>query len=561
VEQQNSILNSKDLSNSEDENTLRKKVGQLQTTVDLLKGEKDSNIAKIVALEKKLKQIEIENENLYDNLEKSSIKMVDFDKMKLESDKVHSELQAQLLHYEKFSKVVDDLTAENEMKSKRIEDLEIHIDQLCFKLKDAVKCQTETSLSSSDDIVDHLNQQIMTLQNQLLDEQQQQHVIKNENAVITKDLTETVNRLKKSKLENENLTKECESLGCELQQKQDMVSKLTSDVALLNDELDNALNQIQELTEALDEASNNVNHEDIESLKSDIISLQNELKVNTNLLEISESKCVMLENRLENDVIHTDTLQNLEEKCVRLNERIETLSNDCQNYQDEVEKLITENKLKQDVIVELENKVSESDKIAAQEQQIFIKAAEIEMNNLQNKIMDLTNHNTRLNDELSSLEITIKQLNKNLTNLEYEIIQKDLQLNEKSKTLEKLQSQAQSNQSQFDKLKDFEKLMEKYAKQEEKLSNYKSHLENLNKNLTKSNEENTLLEENLEQLKKDVEVKMKEKDDRIAHLDKLKLTKDQLASFKKLKSEHKKYADDNKVMKKQLIGLNKVYDR
>jgi len=51
-----------------------------------------------------------------------------------------------------------------------------------------------------------------------------------------------------------------------------------------------------------------------------------------------------------------------------------------------------------------------------------------------------------------------------------------------------------------------------------------------------------------------------EKDKRIAHLETTKLTQDQLNKIKAVKEERKRLSEDNKVMKKQLQQLKKVYD-
>jgi DNA gyrase/topoisomerase IV subunit A len=50
------------------------------------------------------------------------------------------------------------------------------------------------------------------------------------------------------------------------------------------------------------------------------------------------------------------------------------------------------------------------------------------------------------------------------------------------------------------------------------------------------------------------------KDQRIAHLEKHKLTKEHLEMIQKLKDERKKYQEDNKTMKRQLTDLKKAYE-
>ena len=64
----------------------------------------------------------------------------------------------------------------------------------------------------------------------------------------------------------------------------------------------------------------------------------------------------------------------------------------------------------------------------------------------------------------------------------------------------------------------------------------------------------------LEEYKAEMVAALAVKDQRIAHLEVSKLTKEQMEKIKQLKDEHKQSREDVKTMKKQLVQLKKAYD-
>ena len=78
--------------------------------------------------------------------------------------------------------------------------------------------------------------------------------------------------------------------------------------------------------------------------------------------------------------------------------------------------------------------------------------------------------------------------------------------------------------------------------------------------LIAANEHCAVSESMLEALRSDMASRLEEKDRRIEHLDRHKLTKDQLEKINKVKQDRTRLQEDNKVMKKQLVELKQAFD-
>jgi hypothetical protein len=144
---------------------------------------------------------------------------------------------------------------------------------------------------------------------------------------------------------------------------------------------------------------------------------------------------------------------------------------------------------------------------------------------------EITDLKSSLHESQSSSEFEISSLNEQI-----EILQQNVS------TLEDRLSAKQTEIGQLE----LEELKNEFEE--------KSHVYlNLRKAYSK-------LESEYQKFKVEMEDLIEQKDARIEHLDKSKLTKDQMAKISKLKQDSKKNAEDNKVMKRQLIDLKNAYE-
>lgn len=304
----------------------------------------------------------------------------------------------------------------------------------------------------------------------------------------------------------------------------------------LNTELDQASQQIQELTDALIEAENLTKHEtssdnmdrveQIESLKEELSKLQA-------ASELANDRINQLEAKLARTVEERDDLHyqiatlkkdvmNRDDSIAQL--RLEISAHTVTTGDGEKDQLLAEMNTLQETNWELENRMntieseaktlreqlSDYDKASAREQELIMKAAESEMSILRTKLQDTESSLSKTKEDIASLTTKCHKF-------ETELLEKE----------------------------------DAIAQAENELYNLQSQLKE--KGDDNSNESSSA---DILKLKEEIEVK----DKRIAHLETCKLTKEQMEKIKVLKEERKKFQEDSKIMKKQLHALKKAYD-
>lgn len=327
----------------------------------------------------------------------------------------------------------------------------------------------------------------------------------------------------------QELEKYAESMNAsqsKVQQLEDEIASLKAERAELHLELDQASQQVQELTDALIEAENLTKHDDDNNDKSEEILLLTE-KVATikASLDASNRNITELEASLESSIEERDDLHyqiaTLKKEVLCRDEniaqlRLEISAQTVTTGDAEKDQLLTEMNTLQETNWELETRMNEAeadaknlreqlsnyDKSSAREQELIMRAAESEMNILRNKLKEVENCFSTTKEEVANLTVKCQRF-------EAEMLEKEDTIAQVENELYKLQSNSNGGDSI-----DYQKL------------------------------------------KEDLDAK----DKRIAHLETCKLTKEQMEKIKVLKEERKKFQEDSKIMKKQLHALKKAYD-
>jgi chromosome segregation ATPase len=326
--------------------------------------------------------------------------------------------------------------------------------------------------------------------------------------------------------ELEKFVESMDASKSKVQQLEDEINSLKSERAELHLELDQASQQVQELTDALIEVENLTKHENDSNDKSEEILLLTEKIVTIQAsLDAASNQAIELQSSLENSIEERDDLHyqiaTLKKEVMYRDDniaqlRLEISALTVTTGDTEKDQLLTEMNTLQETNWELETRMNEAeadakslreqlsnyDKSSAREQELIMRAAESEMNILRNKLKEVETSFSATKEEVANLTAKCQKF-------ETEMLEKEDTIAQVENELYKLQSNATGGDSiDYQKLKD------------------------------------------------DLEAK----DKRIAHLETCKLTKEQMEKIKLLKEERKKFQEDSKIMKKQLHALKKAYD-
>jgi chromosome segregation ATPase len=212
-----------------DEDQLRKRCGQLQTTVDLLNGEKESLLVKLQAAERSLKTREGEACVAVEKLERDCAAW-ETQVSKLQQDSAQSARLQENAH--EVRRRLEDVVAQRDAQQQRAD---AAADRVRF-LEDALEeLRSGASAVPAEEAGDA--------------------VLREEKLQLQRDLAEIAARLKKSQEASAQLREQWESAEAERVDLQAQLSAVQAEKATLSADLEAALDNINTLTEALEEAN------------------------------------------------------------------------------------------------------------------------------------------------------------------------------------------------------------------------------------------------------------------------------------------------------------------
>ena len=358
-------------------------------------------------------------------------------------------------------------------------------------------------------------------------------------------------------------------------------NELVEEKQSLSMELEKALIQVEELTIALDEAET-IHHEEFDQ---DI-----ELKVTTEDLAVKDEEIDQLREEIEllktelnaaNDCIEAEMQQQQDQQqqtqgiMAELQARLEIAAQELTSQQRAIEQMKEEEKerlvvgttddslmIEMNALLEgkieaetradkaendaksLQDQLSKYDRNTATEQEIIMKAAESQMNALTQD----------LEDREEALRVSSVQL--------LEIQEREEVLAAKCITLQKavaekegMVGELEGDLTAAEEARDAAVLSLKASKTQNKIE--VAAIEEARDAAVRALETSG---SSLEEYKAEMVAALAVKDQRIAHLEVSKLTKEQMEKIKQLKDEHKQSREDVKTMKKQLVQLKKAYD-
>jgi chromosome segregation ATPase len=260
---------SSEQSTIEGEEGMKKKIGQLQTTVDLLKGEKDSLMAKVSGLEKEVKKLLYEKETLGDKLQAQN-----------------ASLQAQLAQKESAAgdsslllASIKSLEGKIQMVKEERDELSSNLEAACAKI-DELEAENQQLASAVDEQV---VAELEAAKKALFEAKSVEQATAERAAGLESQVSEMTMRLKKNKEETSMLQQELADLNETVDQLKSMAAEmdnLKSERDELLVEVEKSAQQVAELTEALIEAdslntaaSANSDGETMESLKQELVEV------------------------------------------------------------------------------------------------------------------------------------------------------------------------------------------------------------------------------------------------------------------------------------------------
>ena len=358
-------------------------------------------------------------------------------------------------------------------------------------------------------------------------------------------------------------------------------NELVEEKQSLSMELEKALIQVEELTIALDEA---------ETIQREEFDQDIELKVTTEDLAMKDEEIDQLREEIEllktelnaaNDCIEAEMQQQQDQQqqtqgiMAELQARLEIAAQELTSQQRAIEQMKEEEKerlvvgttddslmIEMNALLEgkieaetradkaesdaksLQDQLSKYDRNTATEQEIIMKAAESQMNALTQD----------LEDREEALRVSSVQL--------LEIQEREEVLAAKCITLEKavaekegMVGELEGDLTAAEEARDAAVLSLKASKTQNKIE--AAAIEEARDAAVRALETSG---SSLEEYKAEMVAALAVKDQRIAHLEVSKLTKEQMEKIKQLKDEHKQSREDVKTMKKQLVQLKKAYD-
>jgi chromosome segregation ATPase len=553
-----------------DEEWMKKRISQLQTTVDLLKSEKDILVRKV-------------------NESESALECL-YNEASLEKEKLNEQINYQKILIEKLHKESGSLS----YTSAALQSLESKYNEVCLA--------KESALND----VKAFSSQLLELQkvsNSCSDAAQLFHesqTVKSKCQELESDLAEANNRQKKAKDNIQMLQEEMNRLEYDLKLKENEVSMVTVERNELLEQVEKSLTEIKILTEALAEAENIAiklpdESSNLSELEKQIESLMLELQDRTASANKMEIQIAELINKV--DSLETNREQQALElaECERLrkdmHEEIMCLESMVSSKQQSIDEYAQEIEILNKQIQET-NVISDESSNEKQLLEDAKNAAEERVTELEDEINKLYELVTEYEDMIEKGQVTMKEaldtkgkleLYSNEISNELFEVKRQLEQNEmlsreteskcqnllKELEMKKEALTAAENEltSLRQSVKDVSETKEELVHANEAVSKLQHECDELSRKLTVS--ENSLIQSSSElnekkclliSLQNEVAEAIVIKDQRIAHLEKHKLTKEHLEMIQKLKDERKKYQEDNKTMKRQLTDLKKAYE-
>jgi chromosome segregation ATPase len=525
------VLESMDQKNISKENELvdvneaqSKKINHYQTTIDLLKGEKDSLMAKMNDMESQFKRVKHDFENAEiaysKKLEENSLTI---EKLRSESNNI-SALWERIRFLESSSMDGKNLLANTTSKYNSAVAEIAELQSKNHTLEMALQQYENSSNKNSQDAID-----IDAMQVELTDLRNRYKRAKDECSHVSEELEAALSQL-------ETLTAERKDLEM---QKCHLESELVKHEELSNNQNFSALeDQYFQLQNAYDELCADFETEKTNSIEK-ISQLQNDLND-------------IIDNASKERTLLTETCDDLKHQIMTLRKELDSVndaSNSNSNDQQLLDELNTlmEQKMEADArvliaeneIKQLRGQLAEYDQKSAKEIQLVMVAAEKEMESLRasydsqivkgtQKLLHLNNTNESLLKENSILREKLEE-NEYVIEKSQEELNRMKECSQKSDHLERI---AQLEKQYCEKESEFRIQNIQFSRLQNDFDNYKSEMKEL----------------------------IETKDRRIEKLDKAKLTQDQLVKFKAIKEENTKKTEECKVLKKQLSQLKKAYE-
>lgn len=571
------------------EEAMRKRIGQLQTTVDLLKSERDVLIHRLQATEAEVKDIRSQASISEGKLQSEIISL----SVQLDKHLSDSGNSTRMLDSIKALEVkMAELKQERDDATQSLTNCTVDLQKAQEKLNSLIGADGNSAASDT----------ISFLKSQMLAQAQKEECLHTQIEEITRDVKEAQNRLKQAKEQSmavqaewercdETLRKsieECHELQHELELSRSEVKQLHETIQVIQSnaqssdipsQLEDEIRELKELLEA-SEMRNTLFEGDQNSLRVEMNELHSRtVRAEQNASELNE---ILVSTKSHRDGLETsvasltaqvgamkDKITSLRaerdialskvESSVTLSttgsmsesERVALLAelNSLMEQKMDVESRLTE---AESQTKEYRKRLSEYDQASAREQEEIMKAAESEMDSLRSQHEELQ---SRLKAEIADRDLKISSLTQLVESSRHT---NECMLSEKSNLLatelqNKIVELEATNEALAASMAKSERLQKEKTEWIERLRESQSELAN-------ATELNASLEDKLLTVRQEHEELIAVKEKRIVHLEQSKLTKDQMEKIQQCKDERKKYHDECKVLKKQLQQLKKVYD-
>jgi chromosome segregation ATPase len=476
------------------ESLSRKRLDQLQTETNLLKSERDS-------LSLQLKDIEVESRQNVNSLER-------------ECDQLTSSvetLSAKLLLLQEHER---NLCCERDGERLRVESLTMQrdkalkdVENLTLTLEQEQKRQATLQIDSQEH--SQLVIQIDMLKSELSEQFNRNKRNKDEQLVIQSELTAALQRI-------ESLTdalEEAEKESSLEREQEEELKVLRTSMALLQQREQQHDELMEELKENLVCAEAELLHFQAEAEKA-----LNELTEQGHQHQQEMASLQLLMKEQSADLLSKQSIEMNLEWTQKLELQQAEWSNSVSILKSRVEEISKE-------LSNKEEEMRESERETSREREFVMQMADMQMESLRNEIQDIKDRENDKIQEIEHLHENEKQLLIKAEKLQRLLSEKEDLLTQVENDLFELQTTGVPQQA----------MMERERELEKSLKDLQSRV--------------NVLESEIEG-----------KDARIVHLDACKLTKDQMERIKVIKEERKKFQEDAKTLKKQLVNLKGAYD-
>ena len=500
AEQSVKILLDEGSSGAAENEVFLKKSKQLNSQIQFLTGEKEHLAQLLATSEKEKKQVEYE-------LEKCDVLL----KQTVESKR--QELSALTDEVEQLRKEVSFLRGQDRdlqeakrelsISNEKFKNLTANFEELSTRMSTVDKSDVEEELNALRDINSLLEEQVESLEHDVSESRNRYGRLKEELNQVMSELNNISNQASSLETENEELKKKVLDL--------ESVTAATTDANFLEEELEKLKQSYDNiLSSAAKDKSELMTA--IGNLKQQILEKDKEISILSSEVSTSES------NELINE------LNSLMEQKMNAEAREAELTSECKA---------------------LRSELSDYDKKSSQELTSFMRVAEEEMDALRSR------HET----EMAGSNAKIQQLEENLERSTTAL--KDLQtrLDATQQEVSRLEESSQNHASAA-----HIKYVEEMEAVEEEKDALQMELSRQSRALQEKAIECTRIQEKLAALQRDMDDTVATKDQRIAHLEKSKLTKDQYEKIKQVREDRNKKTEECKIYKKQLVSLKSAYD-